>query len=150
VLELSWAWWSLRSSSGLRLPKPDGSVWCLSRDGPGFCPGLYLHSQNLVLLCCHLHWTSPHRASLRCWPKIRSPALPSSECLPADQQKTHWVPPALVGDQVLLFLPRKSDAPVWHSGRSCFPALRPFCPAGGRRVRNGRLLHSSLRGQNPE
>jgi hypothetical protein len=93
---------------------------------------------------------SPHQASLCYSPKIRSLALPFSECLPVDQQKTHWVSPALVGDQVQLLLPEKPNGPVWHSGHSGFPTPRPFCHAGGRRVRNSHLLHSILHGQIPE
>jgi hypothetical protein len=34
-------------------------------------------------------------------------SLSSPECYPADQQKTHWVPPAPAGDQMLLLLPGK-------------------------------------------
>jgi hypothetical protein len=60
------------------------------------------------------------------------------------------VPPALIGDQVLLLLPGKLNGRVWHSGLTGFPVSRLFCPAGGQRVRNGCLLRSSLRGQNPQ
>jgi hypothetical protein len=74
---------------------------------------------------------SPCRTSLHHRPKSHSSALSSPECFPADQQKTHWVPPTLVGDQVLLLLPGKSDDPIWHYGLSGFPALRLFYPAGG-------------------
>jgi hypothetical protein len=77
-------------------------------------------------------------------------ALSAPECFPVVQQKTHWVSPTLAYDQVLLLLPRKLDCPVWHSGLSNFPALRLFYPLGGRCVRNGHLLCSSLCGQNPK
>jgi hypothetical protein len=68
-----------------------------------------------------------------------------------DQQKTHpLVLLARVGDQKLLLSPRKLDDPVWHFRLSSFPILRLFCPTGGRRVCNGRLLHSILHGKNPQ
>jgi hypothetical protein len=66
---------------------------------------------------------SPRRASLCHRPKSCSSALCSPECFLADQQKTHWVSPALAGDHVLLLLPRKPDGPIWHSGLFGFPAL---------------------------
>jgi hypothetical protein len=56
---------------------------------------------------------------------------------------------ARAGDQELLLSFGKSDVLVWNSELSDFPILRPSCPASGRRIRNGRLLHSGLRGQNP-
>jgi hypothetical protein len=56
--------------------------------------------------------SSLRHASLHYLSKIHSPTLPSSECLPADQQKTHWVSPTPIGDQVLLLLPGKPDGPV--------------------------------------
>jgi hypothetical protein len=55
-----------------------------------------------------------------------------------------------LGDQELLLSLGKLDGPVWHSGLSSIPILRPSCPASGRRIRNDRLLRSSLRGQNPQ
>jgi hypothetical protein len=65
---------------------------------------------------------SPHQASLPHWPKIRTPALSSIDCLPSDQQKTHLlVPLALVGHQQLLLLLGKPDGPIWHFGLSGFP-----------------------------
>jgi hypothetical protein len=45
--------------------------------------------------------------------KSCSSALSSPKCFPADQQKTHWVSPALAGDQVLLLLPRKPHGPIF-------------------------------------
>jgi hypothetical protein len=42
----------------------------------------------------------------------------------------------------------KPDGPVWHFKLSGFPVLEPSYPTTGRRSCNGRLLYSSLRGQN--
>jgi hypothetical protein len=39
---------------------------------------------------------------------------------------------------------------VCHSGPSSFLALRPSYPASGQRIRNSRLLCSSLYSQNPQ
>jgi hypothetical protein len=39
---------------------------------------------------------------------------------------------------------------VWHFRLSGFPILRSSCPTGGRHIRNGHLLCSSLYGQNPQ
>jgi hypothetical protein len=46
--------------------------------------------------------------------------------------------------------PRKPDGPVWYSGLSDFPVLKPSYPIGSQCVHNSRLLHSSLHGQNPK
>jgi hypothetical protein len=73
------------------------------------------------------------------------------DCPLIHQQKI-WLqaPAAYAADQRLLLPLRKSDGPVWHSGLSGFPVLESYCPVGGRHSRNGRLLCSSLRGQNPQ
>jgi hypothetical protein len=94
---------------------------------------------------------SSHQASLHFWPKSRSSSLSSPSCSLFDQQKIH--PSVLLthaSDQELLLSSWKLDGPVCHCGLSNFPILRPSCPTGGRRVCNGRLLHSSLCGQNPQ
>jgi hypothetical protein len=60
-----------------------------------------------------------------------------------------------------MFLPRSSDpdllpplgkldGPVWHFRLFGFPTLKPSFPTGGQHIHNGRLLHSSLHGQNPQ
>jgi hypothetical protein len=94
----------------------------------------------------------PRQALLRYWPKTRSLALPSSECLSVGEWKTHLLVPLAPADDLvlLLLLRQKLGGPVWHSGLSDFPAQRPFYPAGGRCVRNCHLLRNSLRDQNPE
>jgi hypothetical protein len=53
-------------------------------------------------------------------------------------------------DQELQRLSGKPDGPILHLGLSDFPNPGLFCPTGGRRVCNSRLLRSNLRGQNPE
>jgi hypothetical protein len=139
VLESSRARWSLTSASVLKLLKLDGPVLETRLSGlvviMSWSQLLSWPFSSLPKPCSALLPppldSSQHRASLHYWPKIHSLALPSSECLPADQQKTHWVSPTLVGDQVLLLLPGKPDGPVWHSGLSNFPTPRPFCLAGG-------------------
>jgi hypothetical protein len=145
-------------ASVLRLPKPYGLVletglsglvavvsWSRLLSWPlSSLPELYpaLLSPPLDL--------SPRRASLHHWPKPCSSALSSPECFPVDQQKTHWVSPALAGDQVLLLLPEKLDGPIWYSDCPIFLPWGFFCPAGGRRVCKDCLMCSSLHGQNPE
>jgi hypothetical protein len=57
---------------------------------------------------------------------------------------------ACTDDQEQLLFMAKPDGPVWHSGLSSFHVSRPSCPAGGRRIHNGRLVHTRLRGQNPQ
>jgi hypothetical protein len=62
-------------------------------------------------------------------PKSRSSALSSPECFPADQQNTHWVSPALTGDQVLLLLPGKLDVRFGIPDCPVFlPCWWPTCP----------------------
>jgi hypothetical protein len=53
-------------------------------------------------------------------------------------------------DPELLLPLGKPDGPVWHFGLFGFPILKPSFPTGGQHIHNGRLLHSSLRGQNPQ
>jgi hypothetical protein len=55
---------------------------------------------------------------------------------------------ARANDQELLLLPGKPDRPVWGSGPFGFPVPKSCCPAGGRHVRNVRVLRSSLCSQN--
>jgi hypothetical protein len=93
--------------------------------------------------------SSPHRASLRHWPKTYSSPLSSPGCSLVDQQRIHpSVLLARASDQELLLSFRKLHVLVWYSKLSDFPILRPSCIASGRRICNGRLLHSSLHGQN--
>jgi hypothetical protein len=95
--------------------------------------------------------SSPRHALLHHWPKTHSSALSSPDCSLVDQQRI--CPSALLacaGNQELLLSLGKPDGLVWHFNLSSFPALRPSCPASGRRIRNGRLQHSSLRCQNPQ
>jgi hypothetical protein len=115
VLEPYRVRWSSTSASVLKLPKPDGLILETG------VSGLVVIVSWSQLLCWPLSslpepcsallppplYFSPRRALLHNWLKIRSPSLPSSECLPTNQQKTHWVPPASAGDQVLLLLPGK-------------------------------------------
>jgi hypothetical protein len=94
---------------------------------------------------------SPHQALLHHRPKSHSVALFAPDCNLIDQQMTHSsMLLAHVVNRELQQLPRRLDGSVWHSGLSNFPDLGPFCPAGGRRVRNDHLLCSSLHSQNPE
>jgi hypothetical protein len=59
-------------------------------------------------------------------------------------------PLACAGDQELLMPSGKLYGPVWYSKLIGFLVPMPPYPAGGRRIHNGCLLHSSLCGQNPQ
>jgi hypothetical protein len=158
VLEPSWVRQSSTSPSVLNLMKPDGSV------DETRLSGLMVVASWPQLLSWFLPSPlgpypallpppldpSPHRASLGHWPKTRSSVLSSLDCSLVDQQRIRRLALLTSADQELLLPSGKPDDPVWHSRLSDFFTLRPSCPIGGRHIRNGRLLRSSLRGQNPQ
>jgi hypothetical protein len=114
--------------------------WSLP-SSPGPCPALLPPPPDL----------SPHQATLRHWPKHRSSSLSAPGCLQINQQKIHpSVLLAHASDQEQLLSSGKPDGSVCHFGLSGFNALRSSCPAGGRRIHNGRLVHTSPRRQNPQ
>jgi hypothetical protein len=49
-----------------------------------------------------------------------------------------------------MLLPGKPDLPVWGFGPSGFSVSEPYCPTGGRHVRNAHLLDSSLCSQDSQ
>jgi hypothetical protein len=103
-----------------------------------------------VLLCPPLDFSS-RRALLHHRLKSRSSTLFAPGCHLIDHQRTHSsMLLARAFNRELRRLLGKPDDPIWHSGLFDFPVPGPFCPANGRRVRNGHLLYSSLRGQNPD
>jgi hypothetical protein len=144
--------------SDLKLKKPDGPVWEIrwsslvvdvNRPQPlswslHSPPGLY------PAMLPPPPTSFPHQSSVHHWPKVHSSARSDPDCSLVDQQRIHPSSPlahsAALG---LLLLSGKPNHPVWGSEPSNFPVSESCCLAGGRRICNGRLLHSSLHGQNP-
>jgi hypothetical protein len=139
----------------VRFRKLDCPVWWLPRTGPSFYLGLCLHLWDPVLLRYHLLWTllcimlrfvigqslapQPCPPLPASWFISRGSILWSFSLVPTTRSCC-----CLWGNQTIWF------GLVWHFRLSGFPILRSSCPTGGRHIRNGHLLRSSLYGQNPQ
>jgi hypothetical protein len=145
-------YWSWRNRT-IRFTKLDCPIWLLLETGHDIDSDLGLLTLGLILLRCNHLWTFLCVAlhfiigrSLASWPCL---ILIASWSI--NRRYTFGHPLSdLATDQWLLLPSGKTDGRVWHSGLSGFPVLKPSCSIGGQHSRNGRLLCSSIRGQNPQ